>query len=325
MSYAIHKQVHPPTGVDHAVAAYFTRPIGDGGPPDLVVTQANRLTVYAVRYDDGGGQSGGGVGGDGGGPQPSLEVAAEFDLHGTVGSIAVLRRRFGAPRNQRDALLLAIRENKLSVVEFDPGSLGILTSSLHSWEVPGGTGAVPSALRVAPHPPLVIADPEGRCAAVLLRGEGHSRIVVLPAVEGGLEADTGDERARGPAASLLASYPIDLASVGVVTIRDVCFLHGYGEPVMLILHETSPTWAARLGLRRDTMALCALSLNVDKKKTTAVWTRVKLPHSAYRLVPCLPPLGGALVLSQNFLLHESQEVRPRERRQLCCVVLCCVV
>ena len=51
MSYAMHKQVHPPTGVDHACAAYFTHPIGDGGPPNLIVTQANHLTVFAIRRE----------------------------------------------------------------------------------------------------------------------------------------------------------------------------------------------------------------------------------------------------------------------------------
>jgi hypothetical protein len=61
MSFAIHKQVHPPTGVDHAVAAYFTHPIGDGGPPNLVVTQANHLTIFAIRRE---GTSGGGAWGD---------------------------------------------------------------------------------------------------------------------------------------------------------------------------------------------------------------------------------------------------------------------
>ena len=51
MSYAMHKQVHPPTGVDHACAAYFTHPIGDGGPPNLIVTQANHLTVFVIRRE----------------------------------------------------------------------------------------------------------------------------------------------------------------------------------------------------------------------------------------------------------------------------------
>jgi cleavage and polyadenylation specificity factor subunit 1 len=162
MSFAIHKQVHPPTGVDHAVAAYFTHPVGDEGPPNLVVTQANHLTIFAIRREASAsatttgaddtaaanaavtaaalaavrspeGGAGGGAAAAGGEAWVSLEVVAEFDLHGTVGSIAVLRRRFGAPRNQRDALLIAVRESKLSVVEFDPATMSLVNSSLHSW------------------------------------------------------------------------------------------------------------------------------------------------------------------------------------------------
>ena len=156
MSFAMHKQVHPPTGVDHACAAYFTHPIGDGAPPNLVVTQANHLTVFAIRRESsaaglsdaalgaaavarakaggGGGETraSAGPGGEAGAgahaaasdptedEAVSLEVVAEFDLHGAVGSIAVLRRRFGAPRSQRDALMIAVRESKLSVVSSTP-------------------------------------------------------------------------------------------------------------------------------------------------------------------------------------------------------------
>ena len=225
MSFAIHKQVHPPTGVDHAVAAYFTHPIGDGGPPNLVVMQANHLTVFAIRRDPSADASGDAALGakavamakkkkaasadedddddESDDSQMSLEVVAEFDLNGTVGSIAVMRRRSGAPRNQRDALLIAVRESKLSVIEWDPSEMTVVPSSLHSWETPVGTGGVPSALRVAP-PPLAIADPEGRCAAVLLRAEGRSRLALCPAVDADADGDgdgggdDGDRRGQGP-------------------------------------------------------------------------------------------------------------------------------
>ena len=145
MSFAIHKQVHPPTGVDHAVAAYFTHPIGDGGPPNLVVMQANHLTVFAIRRDPSADPSGDAAlsakavalakkkrkaanadaddDDEDDDTQVSLEVVAEFDLNGTVGSIAVMRRLSGAPRNQRDALLIAVRESKLSVIEWDPSAM----------------------------------------------------------------------------------------------------------------------------------------------------------------------------------------------------------
>ena len=52
-----------------------------------------------------------------------------------------------------------------------------------------------------------------------------------------------DIRARGTAASVRESYVVDLtAALGISSVRDVAFLHGYGEPVLLILHEKRPTW-----------------------------------------------------------------------------------
>ncbi|ACO62465.1 predicted protein [Micromonas commoda] len=311
MSFAIHKQVHPPTGVDHAVAAYFTHPIGDGGPPNLVVMQANHLTVFAIRRDPSADASGDAALGA---KAMSLEVVAEFDLNGTVGSIAVMRRRSGAPRNQRDALLIAVRESKLSVIEWDPSEMTVVPSSLHSWETPVGTGGVPSALRVAPLPPLAIADPEGRCAAVLLRAEGRSRLALCPAVDADADADgdgggdDGDRRGQGPAASVRKSFVVDLtADLALSGVRDAAFLHGYGEPVVLILHEREPTWAARMPLVNDTCVLTAVSINLDTKRCTVIWQREKLPCTCYRLCAMPDPLGGAIVLSNNFLLHESQE------------------
>jgi len=270
----------------------------------------------------------------------SLEVVAEFDLHGTVGSLCALRRRFGAPRNRRDALLVAVRESKLSVVEFDPATQTLVNSSLHSWETGVGSGGVPSAHRAAPLPPLAVADPEGRCGAVLLRAEGGSRLALLPAVEGEVDDDFVDDededdddeaadalhsnpnansgkslrrtqseiRSRGTAASVKASYVLDLSrELKISGVRDVCFLHGYGEPTVLVLHEKKPTWAGRLALLNDTMVISAITLDLDNKRHTVIWRRANLPHSCYRLCAMPDPLGGALVLSQNFLMHESQE------------------
>ena len=346
MSYAMHKQVHPPTGVDHACAAYFTHPIGDGGPPNLVVTQANHLTVFAIRRKGspvsndalGARAVASATGSDHDDTEVSLEVVCEFDLHGTVGSLCALRRRFGAPRNQRDALLIAVRESKLSVVEFDPSTQTLVNSSLHGWETPVGLGGVPSAHRVAPLPPLAVADPEGRCGAVLLRAGGGSRLALLPAVEGEVDEEHGDDldeedaddddalnpgnpnphkplrrtqseiRSRGTAASVKSSYVLDLASeLKISGVRDIVFLHGYGEPTVLVLHEKKPTWVGRLALVNDTMLISAITLDLDNKRHTVIWRRDKLPHSCYRLCAMPDPLGGALVLSQNFLMHESQE------------------
>ena len=297
MSHAVHREAHPPTGVDHAVSAYFTRPVGDGGDPNLIVCSANRVTVYAVRRD-------------GEREAETLDVCGEFDAQGAIGSISVLRRRFGAPRNQRDALLIAIRERKLSVVEYDAATGEVCCSSMHSFESELGCNPLHSTLRMSREAPLVVSDPEGRCAAVVLREDGVAgQVRVLPSVDGGLGLVANDEegRVRGPAASVRESFELHVRDAGVRLIRDVCFLHGYGEPALAILYEKKPTWAGRYNLHKDSCEIVALSVDVDKQKSTVIWRRQNLPSSSYKLTPLLPPLGGVLVFSQDFLLHESQE------------------
>ena len=100
---------------------------------------------------------------------------------------------------------------------------------------------------------------------------------------------------RNTGGSLQYVHDLD-KELGIRGVRDACFLHGYGEPVLLVLYESQPsTWAARLNLRKDTLALAALSLNLEERRHTVIWRRDKLPHTCYRLVPLPSPLGGALV------------------------------
>ena len=121
---------------------------------------------------------------DGGSLGAGLHCEYSVALHADVESLAVLRRRSGAPKSQRDGLLVATREAKLSVVEWDPASRGVRTTSLHRWEgrsdgsTAGGTRATETA--VAPKGPRVVTDPEGRAVAVLLGGGGE--VAIIPAV-----------------------------------------------------------------------------------------------------------------------------------------------
>jgi cleavage and polyadenylation specificity factor subunit 1 len=101
---------------------------------------------------------------------------------------------------------------------------------------------------------------------------------------------------------------VDLTkTLGIWSVRDVAFLHGYGEPTLLVLHERAPTWAARTSLVADTCAVSAVSLDLFRRKHVVIWQRTELPHTSYRLCAMPDPLGGALVISQNFVAHESQD------------------
>ena len=85
------------------------------------------------------------------------------------------------------------------------------------------------------------------------------------------------------------SFVVDLtADLALSGVRDAAFLHGYGEPVVLILHEREPTWAARMPLVNDTCVLTAVSINLDTKRCTVIWQREKLP---WHVLPALCHAG----------------------------------
>ena len=93
-------------------------------------------------------------------------------------------------------------------------------------------------------------------------------------------------------------------------VKDMVFLHKYNEPVLLILHETEPTWAGMARQKHDTMALTALSINTVAQRHPKIWGATRLPSDAHRLDAV--PSGGALVLCQNMILYHSQVRRPRQ-------------
>lgn len=87
-------------------------------------------------------------------------------------------------------------------------------------------------------------------------------------------------------------------------IRDAAFLHRYNEPVLLVLHESQPTWAGLLTEKKDTMSVTAFSLNLAHQRHLRLWHASELPSDAHSLIPV--PLGGCLVLCQSLIIYHSQ-------------------
>jgi cleavage and polyadenylation specificity factor subunit 1 len=122
-----------------------------------------------------------------------------------------------------------------------------------------------------------------------------------------IDLSTGEEATAAATGRLAAAAAAANAATPIVAgdVRDACFLHGYSEPVLLLLHEDPPvTWAARLSRRRDTCAVTALSLNLKRRRHPAIWRARGLPSDAYALSAA--PGGGALVLCQNLVLYRAQ-------------------
>ncbi|KAI8464986.1 MAG: CPSF A subunit region-domain-containing protein [Monoraphidium minutum] len=322
MSYGIYKEFHPPTGVTHCVDAYFTHAApaaarggaaaaaggadaDSGAAPDLVIARATRLEVYAPAF---------GAGSRPGGPLGvcRLQLLGSFPLYGVVEDMAVLRGRAGA--GQRDAVVLAFRDAKVSVVEWDPSQQALHSSSLHSFE---GDAALGGGM-AAHAPPRLATDPQGRCAAAVVFGR---HLALMPAVEAealdalmlrsesSLGGAKGGAKAGGRAAAALGnSYLVDVGKdAGVGQVRAAAFLHGYTEPLLLLLHEDKPTWPGRYRERKDTCRLSALSVNLRRKRHPVIWGHAGLPSDCCALMAV--PRGGALVLSQNLVLYYTQGVQ----------------
>ncbi|MEW5299110.1 MAG: hypothetical protein WDW36_002156 [Sanguina aurantia] len=276
--------------------------------------QGNNPTWHALSSShDGTGSDPEGSKGDDSSPAVvKLELVGSYSLSGVVESLAVLPSRV-AGSAARDAVMMTFRDAKLSVIDWDPIHHTIRTTSLHSFE---GDPALTQGRVTFAVPPRVATDPAGRCAAVVMF---QHQMALLPALEvdqldlliGASAGDPDDITGGDP--SLLQgssgvgnSYVVNLAKMlGIHEVRDAVFLHGYTEPVLLLLHEPDPTWAARYRERKDTCAIAAVSINLRRKRHTLLWTARGLPSDCHKLL-AVPGKPGVLVLSQSLIMYYSQ-------------------
>ncbi|PJF17287.1 hypothetical protein PSACC_02905 [Paramicrosporidium saccamoebae] len=183
-----------------------------------------------------------------------------------------------------DRLLLAFANAHFSVVEYCRELLEFTTVSLHSF-----TGETQDRLMERPtmalgERKLISIDGEGRCALLRIL---DGRFALLP---------------MGRRSIVLGFSAIDERLRNVLDVR---FLPGYLETTMAILYEPTITWPYRYPVRRDTVAL--LIVVVDLQKETPVFTKLAsyegLPSEVRSMWTPDPPLKGIFLPGANLLLH----------------------
>lgn len=97
------------------------------------------------------------------------ECLATYQLYGEIMGL----QKVTLPGSIRDTILISFAEAKLSVVEYDPHSHDLKTVSLHVFEDEESKGGYVHNFSI----PYLRADPDGRCAAMLVYGR---KIVILP-------------------------------------------------------------------------------------------------------------------------------------------------
>ncbi|XP_064466494.1 cleavage and polyadenylation specificity factor subunit 1-like [Ornithodoros turicata] len=285
--YAVYKQTHPPTGIEHSVYCNFY----NSRSKNLVVAGATVLKVYRlvpeVEYPE---QR----------QRVKLEHTHTFNLFGNIVCLDVVR--LSGPR---DTLLLGFKDAKLSLVEYDPSTHDLKTVCIKSYEKDEFKGGYVQHYQL----PMIRVDPCGRCAAMLV----YSRtIIVIPFRKDGAteEADAG--LAFGNKPPFLDYYPIVLNDFDekINNIVDMQFLHGYYEPTLLILYEPLRTWPGRLAVRQDTCCILALSLNLQQRVHPIIWSFTNLPFDCTKVLAVPKPIGGVLIMAVNALLYLNQSVPP---------------
>ncbi|CAN8244624.1 unnamed protein product [Cochlearia groenlandica] len=334
MSFAAFKMMHWPTGVENCASGYITHSISDSTPqipiisgddldadwsappkrgigpvPNVVITAGNILEVYVVRVQEEGSghetrklaKRGGVMEGVSG---VSLELVCHYRLHGNVESIAVLPMGGVNSSKGRDSIVLTFRDAKISVLEFDDSIHGLRMNSMHCFEGPDWLH-LKRGRETFPRGPLVKVDPQGRCGGVLVYG---LQMVILKAsqVGSGLVGDEDAISGGKISARVESSYIINLRDLDMKHVKDFVFLHGYIEPVIVILQEEEHTWAGRVAWKHHTCMLTALSINSTLKQHPVIWSAGNLPHDAYKLLAVPSPIGGVLVLSANTIHYHSQ-------------------
>ncbi len=360
-------ELTPPTAVTHSLALALTSPRSN----NLVVAKSSLLQVFSTKLtptdldaqgdassvaqapygtgpshdsrlhnDDDGGLEASFLGGDGAllradcGVLTKLVLVAEFALEGTVTGLA--RIRIAGTKSGGDALLVAFKDARLSLVEWDPESHDLSTISIHYYEQDELQGA-PWAPPLSDYVNFLVADPGSRCAALKF---GARNLAILPFRQTDDDEEGGDvdmdddwdEELDGPrpakdaavatttAASgsdkvledtpLAPSFVLRLSNLDPTTLLHpvhLSFLHEYREPTFGIL--SSAVAPSTVLSRRDKLSYMVFTLDLQQKASTTILSVSNLPQDLFRVFPVPSPIGGALLLGTNEIVHIDQSGR----------------
>ncbi|KAH7123814.1 CPSF A subunit region-domain-containing protein [Dendryphion nanum] len=253
-----------------------------------------------------------------------LVLVGEFPLAGTVISLARIKALH--TKTRAECLLVAFRDAKLSLVEWDPETFNLHTISIHYYENPDLAGA-PWAAELKDTYNFLTADPSSRCAALKF---GTHNLAILPFRQRDLagddyESDTeapkedkaatpdgvdGDEVSK---TAYSASFVLPLTQLDPTLTHPVhlAFLHEYREPTFGIIAASKATAPSLLHERKDILTYTVFTLDLEHKTSTTLLSVQGLPYDVERVVPLPLPIGGALLMGGNEIIHVDQAGKTR--------------
>lgn len=309
----------PPTGVTHALSVPFLSATSN----NLVVVRTSLLQIFSLlnttRPEDG--TTNDGLTRSNQTEATKLILEKECSLPGTVTDLS--RVKILNSKSGGEAILLAFRNAKLSLVEWDQERHNISTVSIHYYErddlarspwVPD-LGSCGSSLSV---------DPSSSCAVFNF---GIRNLAILPFHQPGDDLvmddyDSGDEgnhadHAAGADKSkdgtayqtpYASSFVLPMAALDPSLLHPISFtfLYEYREPTFGILYSQISTSTALLHERKDAVFYTVFTLDLEQRASTTLLSVSRLPSDLFKVVALPPPVGGALLIGSNELVHVDQ-------------------
>lgn len=248
-----------------------------------------------------------------------LVLVGEYALAGTITSLA--RIKIPESKSGGESLLLSFKDAKLSLVEWDPERHGLSTVSIHYYEQEE-IGGSPWDPYLSDCYNYLTADPRGRCAALKF---GARNLAILPFRQGDedTEMDDWDEELDGPRPTTAIvtnenkghedtpyapSFVLRLSSLDPTLIHTVhlAFLYEYREPTFGILSSTLSPSSSLLDERKDQLSYMVFTLDLNQKASTTILVVTGLPYDLFKVIPLPSPVGGALLVGGNELIHIDQ-------------------
>ncbi|KAK1458522.1 CPSF A subunit region [Colletotrichum cuscutae] len=254
-----------------------------------------------------------------------LVLVAEFPIFGIVTGLARIKLQHS--KSGGEALLIATRVARLSLVQWDPEKHALEDISIHYYEKEELEGS-PFDGPLNNYRTYLAADPGSRCAALRF---GPRYIAFLPfkQVDEDIDMDDWDEDVDGPrpakepsaaaatnGTSNIADVPYSTSYVLPLPQLDpsllhpvhLAFLHEYREPTFGIISSTQRR--SHTLPRKDHFSYKVFTLDLQQRASTAILSVNNLPQDLFKVIALPGPVGGALLVGTNELIHIDQSGKP---------------
>ncbi|KAK3714705.1 mRNA cleavage and polyadenylation factor subunit [Vermiconidia calcicola] len=310
----------PPSAVNHAVSLPFL----DSKTKNLVIAKTCLLQIFSLKT-----YASSGNGPPNSASKPKLVLVGEYPVSGTVTSLASIKAL--NTKSGGDALLIAFKDAKLSLVEWDPDNHRISTISIHYYEGEN-ISSQPFGPSLNELECKLTVDPSSRCAALRF---GARHLAILPfrqhgdeLMEGGEDGYDGELDVAPPSATIKrtqsgvqetlelevrqtpykSSFVLPLTALDPALAHpvDLAFLHEYREPTFGILWSIMQPSASLIEARKDILSYTVFTLDLEQRASTNLISVQKLPSDLWKVVPLPLPIGGALLVGTNEFVHVDQ-------------------